>query len=65
MNSDKPLPHSGNQKPDKQEIKNSAPTCGFHVGALCPKCGKGILDYNGMLNLQCPLCGYESGYGFT
>ena len=39
--------------------------CGYFAGALCPKCKQGILDYNGMLNLQCPLCGLENGYGFT
>lgn len=39
--------------------------CGFYYGALCPRCKQGTLDYNGMLNLQCPVCGLESGYGFT
>lgn len=41
------------------------PACGFSYGALCPHCKQGILDYNGMLNLQCPVCGLESGHGFT
>jgi DNA-directed RNA polymerase subunit RPC12/RpoP len=32
-------------------------------GAACPECGSGILDYNGMLELECPLCGFKSGGG--
>lgn len=39
--------------------------CGYYAGAVCPKCRQGILDYNGLLNLQCPVCGLENGYGFT
>ena len=64
-------------KPEKEERKdpakderNSHPAgnqanCGYYVGAVCPKCRQGILDYNGLLNLQCPVCGLENGYGFT
>lgn len=25
-------------------------------GDVCPNCGEGRLDYNGLLNLECPLC---------
>ena len=34
-------------------------------GDLCPKCGEGRLDYNGLLNLACPKCGYALGGCFT
>ena len=32
-------------------------------GAICPECGSGVLDYNGLLELECPLCGFKSGDG--
>ncbi|MBN2148524.1 MAG: hypothetical protein JW726_14145 [Anaerolineales bacterium] len=32
-------------------------------GMLCPACGKGILDYDGLLNLACPICGFNSSGG--
>jgi uncharacterized protein (DUF983 family) len=37
------------------------------AGGLCPKCGKGKLDYNGVLDLDRPVCGYTSngGVGYT
>ena len=40
---------------------------GFEVrfGSLCPTCKKGIIDYDGMLNLVCPNCGFTSGGCFT
>jgi uncharacterized protein (DUF983 family) len=36
-------------------------------GSPCPECGRGKLDYNGLLELECPECGYEqsSGAGCT
>ncbi len=35
-------------------------------GALCPNCRQVKLDYNGMLELICPNCGYrEPGGAFT
>jgi uncharacterized protein (DUF983 family) len=36
-----------------------------HAGDTCPKCGKGKLDYDGMLNLSCLECGYSLGGCFT
>ncbi|RJQ41162.1 MAG: hypothetical protein C4545_07255 [Anaerolineaceae bacterium] len=50
------------EEPAQKSVHRS---CGFQAGALCPRCKQGILDYNGMLNLQCPLCGLEIGHGFT
>lgn len=35
------------------------------AGDLCPKCREGRLDYNGLLNLACPKCGYAVGGCFT
>ncbi|NCP87276.1 hypothetical protein GW781_05775 [bacterium] len=32
-------------------------------GAVCPQCGQGILDYNGMLELECPRCGFSTSAG--
>ncbi|MBN2549308.1 MAG: hypothetical protein JXB15_09130 [Anaerolineales bacterium] len=31
------------------------------AGDLCPQCHSGRLDYDGLLNLVCPLCGYTAG----
>lgn len=35
----------------------------LHAGGPCPRCGKGKLDYNGLLALECPSCGFVSGEG--
>ncbi|MFM8369230.1 MAG: hypothetical protein ACKOBD_10830 [Chloroflexota bacterium] len=32
-------------------------------GVTCPQCGEGILDYNGLLQLECPACGFINGEG--
>jgi len=53
------------EAPKKTEKKGEELTCGFQAGALCPRCKQGILDYNGMLMLECPVCGLTNGYGFT
>jgi predicted amidophosphoribosyltransferase len=37
----------------------------LRAGDLCPACGAARLDYNGLLNLACPACGYSLGGGFT
>ena len=28
-------------------------------GSRCPNCEEGILDFNGLLDLECSLCGYS------
>jgi len=64
MDLDKDIENSekgGGHSPSKEQ----QPACGFYRGALCPRCKQDILDYNGLLNLQCPHCGFENGYGFT
>jgi len=30
-------------------------------GSPCPQCGKGKLDYNGLLQLECAVCGFVNG----
>lgn len=37
----------------------------LRAGDLCPRCGKARLDYDGLLNLACPECGYALGGCFT
>lgn len=32
-------------------------------GDLCPQCQTGRLDYDGLLNLSCPNCGFSPGGG--
>lgn len=32
-------------------------------GSICPQCGEGELDYNGLLQLECPSCGFVNGEG--
>lgn len=34
-------------------------------GDRCPHCAQANLDYDGMLNLSCPACGYAVGGCFT
>lgn len=34
-------------------------------GKLCPRCGKGVLDYDGLLVLRCEHCGFTESGGFT
>ena len=35
------------------------------AGELCQRCGKAVLDYDGLLNLACDRCGYSLSGGFT
>jgi len=35
----------------------------LQAGTTCPACGKGKLNYNGLLALECPECGYASSEG--
>lgn len=34
-------------------------------GKVCPRCGKGVLDYDGLLVLRCEYCGFTESGGFT
>ena len=45
-------------------FENAPPRPGLPLrrGSTCPRCAQGIIDYNGLLDLECPICGYtESG----
>lgn len=44
----------------KSSTKRSMP---HRIGDKCPQCGKGKLDTNGVLALECPVCGYTSTEG--
>jgi len=35
----------------------------LRAGDICPSCQIGCLDYDGLLNLACPECGYSGGGG--
>ena len=36
----------------------------LHKGGVCPQCAKAQLNYNGLLQLECPTCGFvEAGEG--
>ncbi|MEW6567474.1 MAG: hypothetical protein AB1449_04775 [Chloroflexota bacterium] len=35
------------------------------AGSACPVCRRGTLEYDGCLNLVCPVCGYISTGAFT
>ena len=35
------------------------------ISRTCPVCHRGILEYNGLLNLVCPHCGREWSGSFT
>lgn len=39
----------------------------FRPDILCPNCGEARLDYNGLLELECPVCGisFGGGAGYT
>lgn len=43
-----------------QTLPNAAP---LRKGQTCPVCGEGELDYNGLLQLECPACGFVNSEG--
>ncbi|MAT43845.1 MAG: hypothetical protein CL609_16035 [Anaerolineaceae bacterium] len=45
--------------------EESKPAIEIRYGSICPKCLKGIFDYDGLLNLVCPNCGFTAGGCFT
>ncbi|MCZ7552232.1 MAG: hypothetical protein B6D39_10295 [Anaerolineae bacterium UTCFX2] len=40
-----------------------APAAPLRAGDRCPVCGQAVLDYDGLLNLVCPHCGFTGGGG--
>ncbi|MCB9134133.1 MAG: hypothetical protein H6636_01815 [Anaerolineales bacterium] len=57
--------------PTEDEIQTPTRTCDApfvepRPGQPCPACGEGVLDYDGLMQISCPLCGHvTSGGGFT
>lgn len=43
----------------------SRPQKELRSGDGCPKCGAAVLEYDGLLNLACPHCGFAVGGCFT
>jgi len=51
-----------------QEFQVDAPqksTATPKAGDLCPQCQSAKIDYDGLLNLRCPNCGYTLAGCFT
>jgi uncharacterized protein (DUF983 family) len=48
-----------------QKEDENVPKTALHAGDVCPKCSQGRLDYDGLLNLACPVCGFSIGGCFT
>lgn len=56
------------QPPERGEHKDTLPALkiqGAEAGKSCPVCKLGIMDYDGLLNLVCPVCGFTEGGCFT
>lgn len=58
---DQSAAHSEEELQFELSLPRSAPL----PGDLCPQCGRGRLDYDGMLNLACAQCGYTLMGCFT
>jgi hypothetical protein len=42
------------------DMSGSPPVGSFpRAGSPCPQCRRGVLDYDGLLNLSCDECGYS------
>lgn len=46
---------------EQPPVINSTPPLRKH--SVCPQCGEGKLDYNGLLQLECPVCGFVNAEG--
>lgn len=46
-------------------VKQGAPAVEVRAGATCSACCQGTLDYDGLLNLVCPVCGWTAAGCFT
>ena len=44
--------------PEREALPCARP---LRSGDACPGCGTGRMDYDGLLNLVCPECGYTPG----
>ena len=67
MNAGKPISVTQVQNPgvdmalaDQTQLSDQRPV---RRGETCPRCGIGQLDYNGLIDLECPVCGFTGGPG--
>lgn len=51
------------EHPKEENPAPPVPQNPLRRGAPCPQCHKGRLDYNGLLELECPECGFSSSSG--
>lgn len=56
--------NSNHQKNTGLNNEEGVSSCS-ELGAICPQYGAELLEYDGKLNLVCPICGYEAAAGFT
>ncbi len=54
-----PIGEGKNPSPKTERSSEARPK------GLCPRCGEGVLDYDGTLNLTCPVCGVVESGCFT
>ncbi|MCE9647768.1 MAG: hypothetical protein K8S20_17370 [Chloroflexi bacterium] len=48
----------GIDQPDRRDFSEP-----LHQNMPCPQCRLGILEYNGLLQLECPACGFVNAEG--
>lgn len=54
---------------EQAEQPPASPVCelpaarALRSGDVCPACGQGRMDYDGLLTLRCERCGYTQGGG--
>jgi len=41
------------------------PGVSLQAGIICPRCGQGVIDYDGLLQLVCPNCGLKEAGACT
>jgi uncharacterized protein (DUF983 family) len=47
----------------KRQVRKTVSCRAPCLGQRCPQCKKGRLDYDGLLQLACPICGYVADAG--
>ncbi|MHB0924556.1 MAG: hypothetical protein ACYC6H_07430 [Bellilinea sp.] len=57
--------NSSPEKTGETQLQSDSSPTGAEAGKPCPVCGLGIMDYDGLLNLVCPVCGCTQGGCFT